>query len=283
MDRDYLYYPGTRRFDRWILVYDDVSIEELSPLHERDSFSWNVTSKEIGDGELCVRIFSHNPAITQLPPFVHELSANIVNLEMPIRFVPFLKSSSIPLSVKTLGFSGTGRFEIPPSVQLPQIERIQAEELIFGERNFPELTSLTIKLDRHRTMLKRLNHWKKLKVLSIGPCQSDIFSLLSGLELGYLRLNNNHSTQNLEGIERISTITDLWIQMWTQLNDLTSLTQLPLLEELTISYCKRLQVVEPLLEIQNLKSLFIWQCQSKTLHQLVPELKKKGIEKLAIS
>jgi hypothetical protein len=198
--------------------------------------------------------------------------------------VPHLKPGDIPSSVKTLVFHDSGRFQIPSHIELQQVERVTVAygELIFEKRNFPQLQYLHLKLDRKGVLLNRLPSFERLRLLSIHPCSSSMFSVLDKLRLGYLRLNNSRS-ETLEGIERLETLTDLWLQGWSKLTDLSPLARLPLLEDLTLTYCKRIVNATALLEIPSLRRLFVWECKNKVIEALKADLAKRNLEELSIS
>lgn len=130
-------------------------------------------------------------------------------------------------------------------------------------------------------MLNRLPGFERLVVLSIQPCSSSMFPVLENLPLGYLRLNNSTS-QTLDGIERLEMLTDLWLQRWTKITDLSPLARLPSLEDLTLSYCKRITSATAIL-VPRLKRLSVWQCKNKALEALIPSLALRELEELSMS
>lgn len=287
MEKDYLYYTGNSSKANWVIIYDQEYHKRIGSPPGKDMYPWNVRLADLErKEEMCIRVLSYDVSIKQLPPLVREAS-HVVRVEMPSRFIPYLQPDSIPTTVETLEFSklteNDEKAEFPKALHLPFVKRVSGGELFLEPSNFPELTHLEISLDRKRVMLDRLPYIEKLRALGIGPCPNNIFSSLENLKLGYLYLNTNLSLETLHGIEKLETVTDLVVNKWTKLTDLTALKYLPLLESLTISYCKRIQIAEPLLEISNLKSLFVWACNNKALKELSPKLEKRKLQRLSIS
>jgi hypothetical protein len=282
MHHDYYSYIGSSSKDNWLRILDK-EVQARSTYTDEKTFEWEAIPTTLkSNHNLCVRVLSEDTSINELPNFI-SVAPDIVYLDMPLRFVNHLTVDSIPITVKTLGLFGDNVIKMAPDIQFPQIERLMIGygELIFSNHNFPNLRHLEFKVDRKKIMLGRLPSFEKLEVLSLHPTPKDIFSFLSKLKIKYLRLNNG-LLENLNGIEQLEDVTDLWIQALTRLSDLTPLKNLPYLEDLTIAYCKRISIVEPLLEIKNLKRLFVWGCKSKAISSVATLLKNK-LNELSIS
>ncbi len=239
---------------------------------------WDSFDNTQGEKIQSLRVRVTNKEIINLPDFLYRMP-NLLVLELPLSLIKHLDNNSIPPQVKILEVDGDGSSTFDKSFTSTTVQSFSTgmAKIKFTPSNFSSLEHLGIKLDSKNTMIKVIGELKTLNSLEIAPYSDNrIFNELENMKLKYLRISGGR-TDSIEGIERLTSLTDIWLQDLQKLTDLTPLSKLPELKEITIAYCKNISIT-PLLSIPKLNKVTLFACGNLTPSEDIPRLKEKLIE-----
>jgi len=278
MFENYNNFIGQSPNDNWVIIFDDLSRQAKFGALPDNFFPWDARFDDFPSKEdICLSVRSERVDLLNLPPSVIEAQAKIKYLSIPFQLIRHLEF--LPENLETLAVSGHGRIEFLESAQYPQVKRLLtgANKIKFTASNFPNLEHLEVSVDREGSMLGRLPQFARLKVLNLERCSPDVLRTVKKLKLSYLRLNGS-SLASVGELGEMKSLTDLWLHNWPKLTDISPVSKLANLEELTLSYCRRIAFVGNLVGLEKMQRFLVWRCNNHILNDMALALREKGVD-----
>lgn len=271
----------------WIMVDEKQKLawQETTPFFLEDPYviSWNQIPEKINQKQITLlRIFSLDNTILEIPECIHTFS-NLIELEVPRKFILKLENKSLPSSLKTLCITGNGQYIWPPNLNLPTIDTLKTGGFIlhFTHSNFNGLKNLVLKLDKNATMLNVIQKYRLNSLGLTNVNKNEIFEKISFIGLNQLGLATG-KIESLTEIAKLNTLKILNITNMPQLSDLSEIQFLSELEELSIQYCNRIKNIEIILKLASLRKLEIVGCKNIGINLIREKINSMNLEKLSI-
>lgn len=274
----------------WVMA-DDALTERTAYLLSPDSRSrwlrWNCMPSTDRQNQVeALRIRTSNPDITAMPSPLKALR-NLKYVSMPLDYAATLREDWLPPSVETLSFeeNGTGRASISREIVLPSVRRLLCVSgtLMFAHSSFPNLRSVSMRLDAKRRVVDELLKFSRLPYVHVGPVHtSEDLQALSALAPEYLGILGGR-LENLEALPYFPELERLWLHSLSKLTDISAVAEMPSLKSIELLYCTRVADLRPLLRTPGMRELSIVQCKSIELAPVVDEFIEAGLERLSIT
>ncbi|EKN90296.1 hypothetical protein LEP1GSC034_2568 [Leptospira interrogans str. 2003000735] len=270
----------------WIMVDEkQKSAWQTMPFFLEDPhvISWNQIPEKINKSQITLlRIFSLDDTIVEIPECIHTFS-NLIELEIPRKFIFKLENKSLPSSLKTLCITGSGQCIWPQNLNLPAIDTLKTGGFVlrFTHSNFNGLKNLILKLDKNATMLNVIQKYRLNSLGLTNVNKNEIFEKISLIGLNQLGIAIGR-IESLSGITNLNTLKILNISNLPRLSNLSEIRFLPELEELSIQYCNQIKNPEIILELTSLRKLEIVGCKNIGLNSIKEKINSMNLEELSI-
>lgn len=252
-------------------------------LEDPHVISWNQISEKINKKQITLlRILSLDDTILEIPEYIHTFS-NLIELEVPRKFILKLENKLLPSSLKTLCITGNGQCTWPSNLNLPNIDTLKTEGFVlrFTHSNLNGLKNLILKLDKNATMLNVIQKYRLNSLGLTNVNKNEIFEKISLIGLNQLGIAIGR-IESLSGITNLNTLKILNITNLPRLSDLSEIQFLSKLEELSIQYCNQITNPEVILKLSSLRKLEIVGCKNIGLNSIREKINSMNLEKLSI-
>ncbi|EMN26071.1 hypothetical protein LEP1GSC065_1388 [Leptospira kirschneri serovar Sokoine str. RM1] len=271
----------------WIMVDEKQKLawQKTMPFFLENPYviSWNQISEKINKKQITLlRIFSLDDTIVEIPECIHTFS-NLIELEVPRKFILKLESKSLPSSLKTLCITGNGQCTWPSNLNLPTIDSLKTGGFVlrFTHSNLNGLKNLVLKLDKNATMLNVIQKYRLNSLGLTNVNKNEIFEKISLIGLNQLGIAIGR-IESLSGITNLNTLKILNLTNLPRLSDLSEIQFLSKLEELSIQYCNQIINPEVILKLSSLRKLEIVGCKNIGLNSIREKINSMNLEKLSI-
>ena len=274
---DHLNFVGSSAADEWHRIHDQASWERRRYPNSVVDHEWEQPDTTNWGKAICLQVVSDDPTILEPPSWIASLGT-VAWLGVPARFALRGNLRWLPESVESLSLMNDRTMEIivSPDHCYPRLTRLSSVvPLVVDPDSFPSLQYLSIKVGRRNRMLAVLDQFKGLKSLEVGPCRDALWSKLEGLALNHLRLNGDRRSSDLTHLSGLQMLDTLWLSNWTQLTSMAGIERFANLEDVTLTYCKRIVDIEALGRVAHLKKLNVFECKSNELDALAARLAGK--------
>jgi hypothetical protein len=248
---------------RRVLVVDDLELRGLemyAPELLGSAYSLSMIGGSVPSavaGAACLEFRCKE--LARLPTWLRSCH-NLRFLAWPSGLAGFLSSEFLPDGLITLEITGEGKTSLDGFAH-QNIERIVAPnvQVMFSPVAFPALCHFHAKSDRKYQLFRDLNlSGVDLLSATLSPYSSkESLLAVPSRKLAYLRLVGGKG-DSLDGISRFQLLTDLDIHDLPKLENLIELKQLPLLENISIGYCRKIGNVASLANLETLRRIFIY-------------------------
>ncbi|EJP14502.1 hypothetical protein LEP1GSC080_2195 [Leptospira interrogans str. FPW2026] len=252
-------------------------------LEDPHVISWNQISEKINKKQITLlRILSLDDTILEIPEYIHTFS-NLIELEVPRKFILKLENKLLPSSLKTLCITGNGQCTWPSNLNLPNIDTLKTGGFVlrFIHSNLNGLKNLVLKLDKNATMLNVIQKYRLNSLGLTNVNKNEIFEKISLIDLNQLGIAIGR-IESLSGITNLNTLKILNITNLPRLSDLSEIQFLSKLEELSIQYCNQITNPEVILKLSSLRKLEIVGCKNIGLNSIREKINSMNLEKLSI-
>ncbi|AAN48697.2 MULTISPECIES: hypothetical protein [Leptospira] len=252
-------------------------------LEDPHVISWNQISEKINKKQITLlRILSLDDTILEIPEYIHTFS-NLIELEVPRKFILKLENKLLPSSLKTLCITGNGQCTWPSNLNLPNIDTLKTGGFVlrFTHSNLNGLKNLVLKLDKNATMLNVIQKYRLNSLGLTNVNKNEIFEKISLIGLNQLGIAIGR-IESLSGITNLNTLKILNITNLPRLSDLSEIQFLSKLEELSIQYCNQITNPEVILKLSSLRKLEIVGCKNIGLNSIREKINSMNLEKLSI-
>ncbi|EKO27386.1 hypothetical protein LEP1GSC104_1849 [Leptospira interrogans str. UI 12621] len=252
-------------------------------LEDPHVISWNQISEKINKKQITLlRILSLDDTILEIPEYIHTFS-NLIELEVPRKFILKLENKLLPSSLKTLCITGNGQCTWPSNLNLPNIDTLKTGGFVlrFIHSNLNGLKNLVLKLDKNATMLNVIQKYRLNSLGLTNVNKNEIFEKISLIGLNQLGIAIGR-IKSLSGITNLNTLKILNITNLPRLSDLSEIQFLSKLEELSIQYCNQITNPEVILKLSSLRKLEIVGCKNIGLNSIREKINSMNLEKLSI-
>ncbi len=252
-------------------------------LEDPHVISWNQISEKINKKQITLlRILSLDDTILEIPEYIHTFS-NLIELEVPRKFILKLENKLLPSSLKTLCITGNGQCTWHSNLNLPNIDTLKTEGFVlrFIHSNLNGLKNLVLKLDKNATMLNVIQKYRLNSLGLTNVNKNEIFEKISLIGLNQLGIAIGR-IESLSGITNLNTLKILNITNLPRLSDLSEIQFLSKLEELSIQYCNQITNPEVILKLSSLRKLEIVGCKNIGLNSIREKINSMNLEKLSI-
>ncbi|QCO35198.1 hypothetical protein [Leptospira interrogans] len=252
-------------------------------LEDPHVISWNQISEKINKKQITLlRILSLDDTILEIPEYIHTFS-NLIELEVPRKFILKLENKLLPSSLKTLSITGNGQCTWHSNLNLPNIDTLKTEGFVlrFIHSNLNGLKNLVLKLDKNATMLNVIQKYRLNSLGLTNVNKNEIFEKISLIDLNQLGIAIGR-IESLSGITNLNTLKILNITNLPRLSDLSEIQFLSKLEELSIQYCNQIINPEVILKLSSLRKLEIVGCKNIGLNSIREKINSMNLEKLSI-
>lgn len=252
-------------------------------LEDPHVISWNQISEKINKKQITLlRILSLDDTILDIPKYIHTFS-NLIELEVPRKFILKLENKLLPSSLKTLCITGNGQCTWPSNLNLPNIDTLKTGGLVlrFTHSNLNGFKNLVLKLDKNATMLNVIQKYRLNSLGLTNVNKNEIFEKISLIDLNQLGIAIGR-IESLSGITNLNTLKILNITNLPRLSDLSEIQFLSKLEELYIQYCNQITNPEVILKLSSLRKLEIVGCKNIGLNSIREKINSMHLEKLSI-
>ncbi len=252
-------------------------------LEDPHVISWNQISEKINKKQITLlRILSLDDTILEIPEYIHTFS-NLIELEVPRKFILKLENKLLPSSLKTLSITGNGQCTWPSNLNLPNIDTLKTGGFVlrFTHSNLNGLKNLVLKLDKNATMLNVIQKYRLNSLGLTNVNKNEIFEKISLIDLNQLGIAIGR-IESLSGITNLNTLKILNITNLPRLSDLSEIQFLSKLEELSIQYCNQIINPEVILKLSSLRKLEIVGCKNIGLNSIREKINSMNLEKLSI-
>lgn len=218
---------------------------------------------------------------SSLPTFL-PLLALAEYLSLPLRLLPAVSQPHLPPGLRVLWLDGPGSAVFPPDIELPTLEWLMAPQaaVVVHSWQLPALRVFFARVNPSAYAL--LEGLTGLRAASLGPYDDEGLLRILPPGIEYLQISGGKAP-SISALDRLTSLTDLWLQQLTRLVTLDSLLQVPRLQELTIMDCKAITDVGVLGNLPHLRRLMVVGCGKIGLTPLLPVLRKKRLEELRIA
>ncbi|ALO00089.1 hypothetical protein LIH_06955 [Leptospira interrogans serovar Hardjo-prajitno] len=252
-------------------------------LEDPHVISWNQISEKINKKQITLlRILSLDDTILEIPEYIHTFP-NLIELEVPRKFILKLENKLLPSSLKTLCITGNGQCTWHSNLNLPNIDTLKTEGFVlrFIHSNLNGLKNLVLKLDKNATMLNVIQKYRLNSLGLTNVNKNEIFEKISLIGLNQLGIAIGR-IESLSGITNLNTLKILNITNLPRLSDLSEIQFLSKLEELSIQYCNQITNPEVILKLSSLRKLEIVGCKNIGLNSIREKINSMNLEKLSI-
>ncbi|AKH77714.1 hypothetical protein BRAT_12075 [Leptospira interrogans serovar Bratislava] len=252
-------------------------------LEDPHVISWNQISEKINKKQITLlRILSLDDTILEIPEYIHTFP-NLIELEVPRKFILKLENKLLPSSLKTLCITGNGQCTWPSNLNLPNIDTLKTGGFVlrFTHSNLNGLKNLVLKLDKNATMLNVIQKYRLNSLGLTNVNKNEIFEKISLIGLNQLGIAIGR-IESLSGITNLNTLKILNITNLPRLSDLSEIQFLSKLEELSIQYCNQITNPEVILKLSSLRKLEIVGCKNIGLNSIREKINSMNLEKLSI-
>ncbi|EMM81636.1 hypothetical protein [Leptospira interrogans] len=252
-------------------------------LEDPHVISWNQISEKINKKQITLlRILSLDDTILEIPEYIHTFS-NLIELEVPRKFILKLENKLLPSSLKTLCITGNGQCTWHSNLNLPNIDTLKTGGFVlrFTHSNLNGLKNLVLKLDKNATMLNVIQKYRLNSLGLTNVNKNEIFEKISLIGLNQLGIAIGR-IESLFGITNLNTLKILNITNLPRLSDLSEIQFLSKLEELSIQYCNQITNPEVILKLSSLRKLEIVGCKNIGLNSIREKINSMNLEKLSI-
>ncbi|EMN52218.1 hypothetical protein LEP1GSC089_0737 [Leptospira interrogans serovar Autumnalis str. LP101] len=252
-------------------------------LEDPHVISWNQISEKINKKQITLlRILSLDDTILEIPEYIHTFS-NLIELEVPRKFILKLENKLLPSSLKTLCITGNGQCTWHSNLNLPNIDTLKTEGFVlrFIHSNLNGLKNLVLKLDKNATMLNVIQKYRLNSLGLTNVNKNEIFEKISLIGLNQIGIAIGR-IESLFGITNLNTLKILNITNLPRLSDLSEIQFLSKLEELSIQYCNQITNPEVILKLSSLRKLEIVGCKNIGLNSIREKINSMNLEKLSI-
>ncbi|EMJ37611.1 hypothetical protein LEP1GSC079_0476 [Leptospira interrogans str. FPW1039] len=252
-------------------------------LEDPHVISWNQISEKINKKQITLlRILSLDDTILEIPEYIHTFP-NLIELEVPRKFILKLENKLLPSSLKTLCITGNGQCTWPSNLNLPNIDTLKTGGFVlrFIHSNLNGLKNLVLKLDKNATMLNVIQKYRLNSLGLTNVNKNEIFEKISLIGLNQLGIAIGR-IKSLSGITNLNTLKILNITNLPRLSDLSEIQFLSKLEELSIQYCNQITNPEVILKLSSLRKLEIVGCKNIGLNSIREKINSMNLEKLSI-
>ncbi len=252
-------------------------------LEDPHVISWNQISEKINKKQITLlRILSLDDTILEIPEYIHTFP-NLIELEVPRKFILKLENKLLPSSLKTLCITGNGQCTWHSNLNLPNIDTLKTEGFVlrFTHSNLNGLKNLVLKLDKNATMLNVIQKYRLNSLGLTNVNKNEIFEKISLIGLNQLGIAIGR-IESLFGITNLNTLKILNITNLPRLSDLSEIQFLSKLEELSIQYCNQITNPEVILKLSSLRKLEIVGCKNIGLNSIREKINSMNLEKLSI-
>lgn len=216
-------------------------------------------------------------------PDIIKTLPNLKGITIPTRFVPFLKSKSIPKGVETLivgllSENKKNKVDWCENEIFSNVLELQGvgREVSFTSYNFPNLTHLHINIGKKESEFDEIVSLSKLQSLIVEKTLTlESVNKLSKTNIEYLMLLSGKfpSLNDLSDMKRLSK---LEIRFCT-LNDLNGIQNISCVNDVEIFGCTKITDIKPLANSKSIKRVHILGCSSKWNDRHLPDyFKSKG-------
>ena len=265
-------YPGAKLDEHWFL-YDPPTLrraKQFAPHQAAKSLpAKSIPSTVSREAVRFLTIRMDHPERYKLPPWISTLP-HLAYLQLPTSFVKTLQVGDLPASLEVLELDGEGKAAFDERIRLPTLRWFLGGGIVvkFREASFPSLYYLTLQLDKHRLMLPEVVAARNLRGLGISNVDScEVFGELAGSSIEFLGLAGG-KIDSLRGIEKLQDLTNLTLVGLKHVSDLTPLLRLPMLREVELFACTRIQNPTIFAQMPQLRKLHIKDCGNLPLNEL---------------
>lgn len=211
------------------------------------------------------------------PPLL-EKQKELYFLAIPSQLAKKINTATFLRDLRGLIIDG-GKLKLKENVVLNELLYLGIDgSIFFKKENLPNLRTLSCKYDAG--IVEELSKYELFDKLTLKSVNDNIFKSISnirnlfGLQINKGRLNN------IDNIVSIKSLQWLSLNNLPELSDLGELVNIDNLEHLQIGYCKNVKKWDFLLDLKNLKTLWIPVSSNKELppQNIVNILIERGVK-----
>lgn len=214
---------------------------------------------------------------SDFPPILKS-QKEVYFLSMPSQLLKKINSASFLNELRGLMIDG-GNLRLNENTTFNELLFLSIDgHVSFIKANMPKLRSLSCKYKIE--VIEELKKYDIFDKLTLKTVNENIFEKISYIKNLYGLQINRGKLDNINGISSVKSLHWLSLDNLSGLTDLDEIIQLPELEYLQVGYCKNIKNWDFLLELDNLKRLWIPVSLNKELppQSIIDLLIKKGVE-----